>query len=474
MRTAASRRRAVRVQPAAPDLGRPECPPPGARRLRPLCSVAVGAALVCLALPTLASSPALASPIGSSLAQMTGGSPASAVGPALVPAVTSCGLPVVHDQYDGFHIGVPSGWDVSTLDGQIAVNQNASGTVGALLYPALLTKGLSAAGLFSSWMSYEKSLISKSGGTLSSEVRSGPGGLPSATITITTSSSQLVGTTKVFVLPLATQVGTKEGVFFADWAPKAQFASDAGTLAAIGNCYGPERAELFRVFQDQAFTYILPPGWVVFGEGSDAIDLHGFNNDADVSYLFWGPLEAGVNSSVAITSPQSAINYIFGKIGMAVTSVISTYVLPNQQLSSSVQGQEYMEFTGRSEGKAVHGIVYMETDIGSGVASGTMRLGVATTNLWNSVNGGLIEMMGAISHSLSVVIGEINHANQEWQNFSGQVANFDDALNSQQLVQDPTNGQLYEAPYDSYIVDGADGPGYYLPNGQRLNAVERQ
>ncbi len=262
-------------------------------------------------------------------------------------------------------------------------------------------------------------------------------------------------------------------MFFAYWAPKAQFAADAGRLAAIGNCYGPERADLFRVFQDHAFTYILPPAWVVFGEGSDAIDLHGFNNDADVSYLFWGPLEAGVNSSVAITSPQSAIDYIFGKIGMTVTSVISTYVLPNQQLSSSVQGQEYMEFTGRSEGKAVHGIVYMETDIGSGVASGTMRLGVATTNLWDSVNGGLIEMMGAIWHSLSVVIGEINHANQQWQNFSGEVANFDDALNSQQLVQDPSNGQLYEAPYDSYTVDGSDGPGYYLPSGQRLNAVER-
>jgi hypothetical protein len=440
----------------------------------------VSAALVCLAWPALASSPALASPIGSSLSGTINGS----VGPdferapdlerPIVPAATSCGLPVVHDSYDGFHIGVPSGWDVSTLDGEIAVSENASGTVGALLYPALLTKGLTPASLFSSWMTYEKNLISKSGGTLTSQVRSGPGGLPSATITITTSSSELVGTTKVFALPLETQVGSKEGIFFADWAPKAQYAADAGTLAAIGNCYGPERAELFRLFQDQAFTYTLPPNWVVFDESSDAIDLHGYSNDADVSYLFWGPLEAGVNSSVAITSPQSAINYIFGKIGMTVTNVISTYVLPNQQLSSSVQGQEYMEFTGRSEGKAVHGIVYMETDIGSGVASGTMRLGVATTNLWNSVNGGLIQMMGAIWHSLSVVIGEINHANQEWQNFSGQVANFDDALNSQQLVQDPTNGHLYEAPYDSYVVDGTDGPGYYLPNGQRLNEVERQ
>ena len=442
--------------------------------MMPFSSVAVSVALVCLALPALASSPALASPLGPDLARTVNGSSASVPGRALVPAATSCGLPVVHDPYVGFHIGVPPGWDVSTLDGQIAVSQNASGTVGALLYPALLTKGLSAASLFSSWMTYEKNLIGKSGGTLTSQVHTAPGGLPAATITITTSTTQLVGTTKVFLLPLETQVGSKEGVFFADWAPKAQFAGDAGTLAAIGNCYGPERAELFRVFKDQAFTYILPPNWVVFGEGSDAIDLHGYNNDADVSYLFWGPLEAGVNSSVAITSPQSAINYIFGKIGMTVTNVISTYVLPNQQLSSSVQGQEYMEFTGRSEGKAVHGIVYMETDIGSGVASGTMRLGVATTNLWNSVNGGLIEMMGAIWHSLSVVIGEIDQANQQWQNFSGQVANFDDALNSQQLVQDPTNGQLYEAPYDSYVVDGADGPGYYLPNGQRLNAVERQ
>ena len=470
MRTARSDHRAVRLRSAVPDIARAARRPVAARPLRLFLSVIVSAALVCLA------SPALASPLTSTAAQ-TGGrnGNGNAVAPrgALVPEATSCGLPVVHDPYEGFHVGVPSGWDVSTLDGEIAVSQNASGTVGALLYPALLTKGLTASSLFSSWMSYEKSLITKTGGTLSSDVRTGPGGLPSASITITTSTSQLVGATRVLLVPLQTQVGSKEGVFFAYWAPKAQFAADAGRLAAIGNCYGPERADLFRVFQDHAFTYILPPGWVVFGEGSDAIDLHGFNNDADVSYLFWGPLEAGVNSSVAITSPQSAIDYIFGKIGMTVTSVISTDVLPNQQLSSSVQGQEYMEFTGRSEGKAVHGIVYMETDIGSGVASGTMRLGVATTNLWDSVNGGLIEMMGAIWHSLSIVIGEIDHANQQWQNFSGQVANFDDALNSQQLVQDPTNGQLYEAPYDSYIVDGSDGPGYYLPSGQRLNAVER-
>jgi hypothetical protein len=53
------------------------------------------------------------------------------------------------------------------------------------------------------------------------------------------------------------------------------------------------------------------------------------------------------------------------------------------------------------------------------------------------------------------------------------VANFDDTLNSQQLVKDPSTGGYYEAPYSSYIVDGPDGPGYYLPNGQRLNPVEQ-
>jgi hypothetical protein len=100
-----------------------------------------------------------------------------------------------------------------------------------------------------------------------------------------------------------------------------------------------------------------------------------------------------------------------------------------------------------------------------------MRLGAATTSLWNSVNGGLIEMMGAIQHSFVQDLQDIERLNQQWQSESAQEANFDDIINGQQLVQDPSTGAYYEAPYSSYSPDGPDGAGYYLPNGQSLNPV---
>ena len=60
-------------------------------------------------------------------------------------------------------------------------------------------------------------------------------------------------------------------------------------------------------------------------------------------------------------------------------------------------------------------------------------------------------------HDFSQDLAEIQNVNREWQDFSGQVANFDDTLNNQQLVQDPSTGTLYEAPYSSYEQNGPRG-----------------
>ena len=114
----------------------------------------------------------------------------------------------------------------------------------------------------------------------------------------------------------------------------------------------------------------------------------------------------------------------------------------------------------------------METTIGT-TTSGVEHIGLATTNLWDSVNGGLIEMMGFIQHSFVQDLETIQAVNQQWQDFSGQVANFDDTLNSQQLVQDPSTGGYYEAPYSSWDPNGPNGPGYYLPNGQELDPMPK-
>jgi len=387
-----------------------------------------------------------------------------AAGMAATPGGSACPLPLVHDTYDGFHIGVPSGWYLSTLEGAIAVSANPSGTVGSLLYPALLTNGLTATSFFSSYMRYQQRLVSQEGGSLSFQLGRPRGGLPTASISISSGHAHLRGAATVMVLPLRTQMASQEAVFFAYWAPTASLAANAGLLTAIGRCYGPERADLFQVFQDQVFTYIMPPGWTVLDEGQDNIDLRG-PQASRVSYVLYGILPGN-----GVDSAQTAITYLFGKLGITVTGVLSTEVFSNRD---SYQTEEYLEFTAQWAGVSDHGLVFVGADTYSSGTYGAMRLATAPTALWDSLNGGMIQMMGAIQHKFTQDLQSLQALNHEWQNFSGQVANFDDTLNSQQLVQDPSTGGYYEAPYSSYIVDGPDGPGYYLPDGQRLNSVER-
>jgi hypothetical protein len=388
-------------------------------------------------------------------------------------AANNCGPYVVQDPYDGFRVGVPAGWELSTLGGEIAVTQSTSGTQGAILYPALLTKGATPANVFNSFMRFQQSLDAKGGSTLSYQERSGPTGMPAASLTVRRAGYDLEGEATVMVLPLRTQLSSQEAVVFVYWAPQAHFSADAPTLAWIGHCYEPQSASLFRVFKDQVFTYVMPPGWVVGVENSNDLLLHNSANSATVLYSLFGPLVQGVNVSQVVDSPQTAITYEFGQLGIQVTSVLSTVVLPNQQEPTSVQGQEYMEFTGESLGKPVHGLVYVLTDTSGESTAGVVRLGLTSSSIWNPLNGGIIEMMGAVQHDFTQDLTDIQAVNREWQDFSGQVANFDDTLNSQQLVQDPTTGSYYEASYSSYNPDGPDGPGYYLPNGQVLNPVQR-
>lgn len=398
-------------------------------------------------------------------------SAAQAAGPA--PATSAaCPLPVVSDVYDGFRVGVPAGWDVSALDGQVGVSANAAGTEGVLLYPAFLNSGLTAQGLFSAVLGYEQKLLAKEGESLRYSEHSGP--LPTARLQITRGSTVLAGQATVMDLPLRTAVASRLGVFAAYWAPKAHFGADASTLAAVAHCYQPERAALFQLFRDIGpFTFAMPAGWRVSSIGQDYLQLSGFGNGAGVDYELWGPFEQGVNATQSITSAVSAISYLFHLYHIKVTQVLSGYVLPNQQGPTGVQSTAYVEFAGLLNGKPTHGLVNMVANISGNSAAGVIRLGLASPSLWNSVEGALVEMMGSVQHNFSGDLQQIAHLNQQWQMFSGQVANFDDALNSQQLAQDPTNGKLYEAPYAAWDPNGAGGPGYYLPNGQKLNPVER-
>jgi hypothetical protein len=351
------------------------------------------------------------------------------------------------------------------MGGLIEVSKDATGTEAALLYPAALTSGLTPAGFFSSYMRFEQRSLAREGVTLSFRMQQGTTGRPQASIQLRGSRAVLEGEARVVVLPVRTQFGAEEAVFSAWWAPPSRWAADSAKLIAIRSCYSPASADLFQVFRDQSFTYIMPTGWAVLDEGQDNLDLRGSNNNADVSYLFFG-------IPPQYNTPPLALAHILQVDGVTVTSVLSVTRLADQQVSGgAVQGQQYEELLGRYQGRAVHGLVYILTDSGSVGTFGVMRSGFATTNLWNSVNGGLIEMMGAVQHSFVQDLEEIQQLNQQWQAESAQEANFDDIINGQQLVEDPSTGQLYEAPYSSYDSGGPNGPGYYGPGGQVLNPV---
>jgi hypothetical protein len=435
-----------------------------ARRLMALVStVAVGTSLACSPVGIAAAAP---------LPLAVRPNPAAFVPDSANTANTAgCALPVTTDVYDGFRVGVPTGWQVSTFQGEIEVSSGSTGTQGVLIYPALLTKGVTAKSLFSSILSYEQGIERKEGGSLS-YVATG-GSQPTASLSIRSTNGALVGRAGVFVLPLRTAVASTEGVFYAYWAPSSQFAGVQRTETEVASCYQPVRATLFRVFQANAFTFTMPPGWSMTDESQDFLQLSGPGGNGGVDYELWGPFVQGVNATQPITSAPSAISYMFNLYKITVTHVISSYVLPSQQASSGVADGEYMVFDGLLNGKPQVGVVNMEASIDGSSAAGVIRLGLASPAQWNAINGGLIQMMGAIQHNFTGDLAEIAHVNQQFQDFLGQSEDFDDVLNSQQLVEDPTTGDFYEAAYDSWEPDGPDGPGYYLPDGQLLNPVQR-
>jgi hypothetical protein len=80
--------------------------------------------------------------------------PAATGGGALARgSTTGCSDPVVHDAWDGYHLGVPAGWSVFRLDGRLVVAPSGTSPEKSVLAPVLLTGGLTPARYFASSMS---------------------------------------------------------------------------------------------------------------------------------------------------------------------------------------------------------------------------------------------------------------------------------------------------------------------------------
>lgn len=379
----------------------------------------------------------------------------------------SCTLPVTHDTYNGFHIAVPSGWELSTLNSEVEDEANTAATEAVVVIPALEMGTLSPTSYFdSSLVTLEKQTRS-GGGTIDVTTTTAGGGTPAASFTARVSGVDLEGGATVAVLPLKTRLANAEVVFLAYWAPASRFAADENMLLSIGRCYGPEKATLFQVFQNEAFTYIMPPGWSVDAVNQNGIILN-LGSTADVTYLLAEAVPASQSGSA-----EGLIGYYLNSAGVGDVHTLWTDSSPSQTVSSgAVQQTAYEEFTGSIKGVADHGLVYAVADTGSdGFTSGVVRMAFSTQSTWNALNSGLIQMAGSIQHNFTQDLEQLQNINQEWQNFSGQVESFDDVLNEQQLVQDPTTGTYYEAPYSSYETDGPDGAGYYTSNGEPLSPV---
>ncbi len=378
-------------------------------------------------------------------------------------AVAPCTLTSTVDSYDGFHIGVPEGWNVFTLDGMIFVSKDPAATEATVVRPALQTTGLTPAAYFDGALEKLRQHLMLAGVTITSTPNNSSQ-MPAATLTLQSSQGTLAGQARVAVLPYPTAHGTSILVLIASWAPASEFSSERALLAGIGTCYGPQPGTLYQIVRDQVFTYSIPVGWQARNETQDTIDIV-LGNDATVSYAnTFAALNTGVKS------PQTLLTWAFGKIGVRVGQVLFAANLPDQPVSGgAVEGQEYMEFTGTlTNGNPIHGLVNVVSASGPGGTAGVIRLGVASTSQWNAVNGALIHMMFSVQHSIAQDLQQYEQLSRQWQAFGQQVQGFDYALTGVDLVNDPTTGATFEAPYNTYNPSGPEGPGYYSPAGTKL------
>lgn len=384
--------------------------------------------------------------------------------PRGMEAAAACALPLVRDHYVGFHIGVPDGWTLSTFNGAIALSRDTSGSEAAMLYPALLTAGLTPARFMAAAEKTIGQIAAAIGITLAFRPLSPAGHLPRAAVSGRHGSASVRGQAGILLVPDHTALAAQQVVFYVFWTPSARYAADHASLSGIAPCYGPEPGTLFRLYQDQVFAFSLPLGWQVTNEGQDSIDLVGEAQQAWASYLL-----TLLPPGSGVTGPRSLLLYVCARAGIQIAHILSSTDGPAQpQQNGAVQQQEIVEFTGTYAGRAVHGLVAVLSDVGTADTTGVLRLGMATVGTWNAVNSGLIRLMTSIQHNDAQDQAQWAHLTQQMEQNDQQTQQFDNVLRGVQDVQDPATGTVYEAPYDSYDLNGPDGPGYYIDKSGTL------
>jgi hypothetical protein len=384
------------------------------------------------------------------LAALAAGAPSAALAR---PSASGCTDPVVHDRYDGFHLGIPAGWSLAVADGFIVVHKDQIGSIESVVDPALLSNGQTPARFFQVALAALRKDVAGAGNAMTFHQT----GATTASLTGRAATTGVTGQAQLTLESYPSAHGSQLAVFSAYWAPPAQLASYRSALAGIGACYGPEAGTLFRIYRDAAFTYPLPPGWKV-QEGVDqlsAIDDHA----ASATYVF---TQAISSATTGVTDVKSYVAYMLPLLGVKVDTVLATSSAPNTTtVTGATQQFEQVEFLGSNGGNLVHGIVGAQATSGGGVTSGTVRLVMATRGQWNALNQALLRVASGIQHDFTQDDQELLHVQQQLQGFAQQVEGFDQALNGTDIVENTATGQTFEAPYSAYSKSGPDGPGYY-------------
>jgi len=386
----------------------------------------------------------------------------AASGTGLSGRAGGCGGPVVHDRYDGFRVGVPAGWYLSSTGGLIVVASDYSERMEGFVEPVFIAGAQSSRALLARVLAVLAQKATQGANALSFRV-TGP---TTAALSGHVGSVRVAGQASVRFLLVRSRHGSRLGVISGYWAPMARLGRERARLASIGACFGPEAGTLFRFFRDQVFGYTLPPGWTVGNETSDELFLDDGPN-ASANFLLVGPFP----TSDGVTDAQSLLRFSFQRLGIKIDSVLATASAPDQTTAAGATQQEILtEFLGSLGAKRLHGLVRVISVTGGGVTSGALRITLATPKLWNPLNGALIWVTYSIQHDFTQDLQAIQHAQQQLAGFSQQVAGFDQALNGTDLVEDPTTGIQYEAPYSAYI-NGPDGPGYYAGSPGSLHKL---
>jgi len=249
--------------------------------------------------------------------------------------------------------------------------------------PALLTKGSRDQFLFV-YMRYQQRLVSQEGAP---QLPIGParGGLPTASISLSSGQTHLRAERR-HGPALRTQLASQEpssSPIGHDGKPLRQ----RGLLTTIGRCYG-RRGRPVPGLPRPGLHLHHAAALDGLDEGQDDIDLRG-PQASRVSYVLYGSCPGTGQLS------QTAITYIFGKLG--ITSQV--YLVRKCSPTGRVPGRGVLGVHAQWQAwPSTAGLCGTDTST-SGLRA--MRLATAPTALWSSLNGGMIQMMGAIQHNFT-------------------------------------------------------------------------